>query len=125
MTIQTNSQCIDWIGLAELVVTVVALCIAIRGAMIAFQSLENQRSTNDVALALDLFNKINGYWDMVVTNPENNKYYLEQILTYFEVAAGLFNRRVLSDDASEILGHHIVEVWTKMRLSESGKHFLE
>lgn len=121
----TTNSGFDWIGIADLLVTCAALGIAYWAAKTAVETLKNQRTTNDVALALSLFDKINNYWDMAVNNPAQNQYCLGQILAYFETAAGLFNRQVLSYHASEILSHHIVEVWSKMRASDSGKQFID
>jgi hypothetical protein len=124
MADQTISSCADWIGIADLLVTCTALGIAFWAAKTAVETLKNQRTTNDVSLALSLFDKINTYWDMAVHSPAQNQYCLGQILAYFETAAGLFNRKVLSKDASEILSHHIIEVWSKMRASPSGDQFI-
>lgn len=125
MPVPTTNQDFDWIGTADLVITCAALGIAFWAAKTAVETLKNQRTTNDVALALSLFDKINSYWDMAINNPAQNQYCIGQILAYFETASGLFNRKVLSHHASEILSHHIVEVWSKMRASESGAQFID
>lgn len=122
---QTTSYGYDWIGIANLIVTGITLCIAFWAAKTAVKTLKNQRITNDVTLALSIFDKINSYWDMAIKEPAHKNYCLGQILTYFETAAGLFNRRVLSHDASEILSNHIIEVWSKMRASPSGAEFID
>lgn len=76
-------------------------------------------------MALGIFNEINRYWDRITDNLGSFDYNIGQILVQFETAAGLFNRNVLTKDATDILGDHIVEVFTQIQASPEGKGLLD
>tara|TARA_R110000868_G_scaffold345011_1_gene606096 strand:+ start:496 stop:1050 length:555 start_codon:yes stop_codon:yes gene_type:complete len=112
----------DWISA---IAAVVGVLVAVVGGWIALRTFAHQRTANDVELALSIFAEINRYWDRISENSNNYQYDIGQVLTYFEIACALFNRDVLTKEATIILGDHIVEVFTQMQGDKHSKEFLE
>lgn len=110
---------------AGLLLSAIALCVAILGVRTALKTFENQRTSNDVQLALNIFERINHYWDRSISDADKRAYYVGQILAYYEVSATLFNRGAMAEDAACILKDHIVEMWAKMLESESSRALIE
>lgn len=100
-----------------------ALGVFIAGiaAYVGLRTYADQRTSYDVTLALSIFAEINRYWDRISAGAGTAQYNYGQILTHFEIAAALFNDGVLTDQASKILCDHIVEVFSTMEASDSGR----
>lgn len=80
----------------------------------------------DVQVALEIFAKINSYWDRLTDSSSTHyQYDMGQILAHFELAAMLFNRETLSKDALPILKDHIIEVFTSLQTSVDGRRIIE
>lgn len=80
---------------------------------------------------LEIFQAINSYWDRLngLSNDDPTaaaefRYYLGQILTYFEVVSYLVNRGVISKTASDISSSHTFEIWERINASESYKRII-
>ena len=103
--------------------TAAALGVFVAGsaAYVGLRTYADQRTSYDVTLALSIFAEINRYWDRVSNGDGTAQYNYGQILAHFEVAAALFNDGILTDQASKILADHIVEVFTALETSESGR----
>lgn len=112
----------DWLSALASAGTVL---IAAYVALFGLHTFEHQRQVNEINLGLQIFSEINRYWDRVVEGSDNPTYEYGQILTYFEVAAAMFNRGTLSNAAGEILKDHIIEVFSQLSASHSGKALLD
>jgi hypothetical protein len=112
----------DWISAISSLVAALTALIAI---IIGVNTLAHQKVTADIQLAHGLFSEINRYWDRISDTNTNREYNMGQILVQFEIGAGLFNREVLSESASLILGDHIVEVLTQLARAEGGQVLME
>jgi hypothetical protein len=112
----------DWIGAAS---TLVAALIAAVAAWIGLRAYKDQRTTSDVGLALSIFGEINHYWDRLSEDSGKYEYNMGQILAQFEIAAALFNNRILTKDANVILADHIVEVFTQLNSTTEGETLIE
>ena len=99
--------------------------VALVAAGVGLRTFRSQRVVSDVQLALSIFSEINRYWDRLSENLGSYEYNMGQILAQFEVAATLFNKRVLAEKASTILGDHIVEVFSQIKASPEGDALLE
>ena len=109
----------DWIaGISAAITAGIATWIGL-------VTLKQQKTTADIQLALNIFNSINLYWDRLTDKPnECYNYNIGQILSQFELAAMLFNREALGDEALPILKDHIIEVFTSIRTSDNGPSLL-
>lgn len=109
----------DWISaIASAVTALVAIYL---GAI----TFRQQRTSNDVQLALSIFSEINRYWDRITDNGSNNyDYHMGQVLTKFETAATLFNKHALADTAQSILKDHIIEVFCAIKASPDGDNLI-
>jgi hypothetical protein len=94
-------------------------------AWVGLRTFRSQRTASDVQLALGIFGEINRYWDRISDKSGSYEFNIGQILAQFEIAAGLFNRSVLTKEATDILGDHIVEVFTHIRTSPGGEGLIE
>lgn len=112
----------DWIAALS---TLAAAVIAGIAAGVGLKTFRSQRTASDVQMALGIFNEINRYWDRLSEQPNNYEYNMGQILAQFEIASGLFNKNILTDDATLILGDHIVEVFSQISMSPDGIRLLE
>jgi hypothetical protein len=107
----------DWLAaLASLVTAGIAAWVGLR-------TYEQQRTSSDVKLALEIFETINRYWDRLVDSG-HPRYEHGQILSQFELAATLFNNRTLSPKALPILENHIIEVFNSYKSSEDGQQLI-
>jgi len=116
------SSAADWVSAASAAVTTIIAGVA---AWVGLWTFRNQRTASDVGLALSIFGEINRYWDRLSANSAEYDYNMGQILAQFEIAAGLFNRGVLTSDAEAILADHIVEVFSQIMSSSSGEELLK
>lgn len=111
----------DWVSaLAGLV----GAFTAVIATTVGLNTFRHQQTTNDVVLALAIFEQINRYWDRADEHGGSN-YIFGQILAYFEVAASLFNDGILTKQASKILRDHIIEVFTSLQTSNAGREVIE
>jgi hypothetical protein len=102
----------DWIS--SLSGALAATVAAIAG-YVGVRTFQHQRTSYDVSLAMDIFRDINTHWNRVIDGDSKNYYYeIGQILVHFEIAATLFNKRVLTGTALPILRDHIVEVYSAL-----------
>jgi hypothetical protein len=101
------------------------LIVAGSAAFVGLRTYAHQRTSYDVNLALSIFAEINRYWDRATASEGATPYNYGQILAHFEIAAALFNDKVLTRQAAKILGDHIVEVFTALEGSENGRALLE
>jgi hypothetical protein len=111
----------DWIAaIAAVITTLIA-------SWIGFTTFRQQRTSADITLAFSIFSAINCYWDRLVddTHSRSYKYNMGQILTQFELAAGLFNNKTLSNKALPILKDHIIEVFSSLEHSTDGEKILD
>ena len=104
---------------------IVGASTALYAAIVGLKTFRHQQTTNDVSLALAIFEQINRYWDRADEKIGSQAYNFGQALAYFEVASGLFNDGILTNQASKILKDHIVEVFTSFHVSVSGKRLLD
>lgn len=111
----------DWISASS---SLLAASVAGYAAWVGLATFKRQRTTSDIDFAFKIFTEINRYWDRITDN-QSNDYNMGQILAHFEIAASLFNRRILSTDANSILRDHIVEVFTLIQSSDGGKSLLD
>jgi hypothetical protein len=102
---------VDWISAASSVFTA---GIAVYAANVGIKTLKHQRDSANIAVAVNLFDRINGYWDKMQEPNSKPDYCLGQVLAYYETAAALINNKHLSDPAELILKDHIAEVWSKL-----------
>jgi hypothetical protein len=94
-------------------------------AWFGLRTFRNQKTSNDVTLALGIFGEINRYWDRISASEGGQEYNYGQILAYFEVACALFNRKILASEANAILGDHIVEVFSILEATENGREIIK
>lgn len=118
----TEPTLTDWLSV---IIASVGIAIAAWAAFVGLRTFQHQQTTNDVSLALTIFEQINRYWDRADEEFGNRNYNFGQILAYFEVASGLFNDKVLTEQARKILKDHIVEVFASLQSSEAGRDLLE
>lgn len=113
----------DWVAALANVVTVGVAAFA---AYYGVRTFQHQRTSNDVQLALGIFDVINRYWDRLIDSKgANYDYDMGQILAQFETAAMLFNRKVLTNDALPILKDHIVEVFGSLVTNDEGGKLIQ
>lgn len=112
----------DWLSFLANLITV---SIAFYAAFIGLRTLRNQLTSSDVSLSIELFKEINRYWDLLSEKGEKYDYLMGQILAHFEIAAGLFNRGVLTEQARLILGDHIIEVFSRLKMSSDGEALID
>lgn len=112
----------DWISAISAACGVVIAAVA---AWFGLKTFRHQKTTNDVSLALGIFQDINRYWDRIASKDGDQEYNYGQILAYFEIACALFNRSILSSHANAILGDHIVEVFMVLQSTEGGKEIIQ
>ncbi|MCW2393156.1 hypothetical protein [Sphingobium sp. B11D3A] len=111
----------DWVTAFSSGATAV---IAFVAAWMGIRTFRHQRTSYDVSMALEIFSEINRYWDRISENNSEYQYNIGQILSYFEIACSLFNKNILTKDAKDVLGDHIIEVFTGLQTSEHGKNFI-
>lgn len=111
----------DWIAAMS---TMVGAITAIVAAWIGLDTFKSQRTASDVNVALNIFNEINRYWDRHSSDPADYSYNMGQILAQFEIAASMFNSKILSSNATQFLGDHIVEVFSQLRSSLQGEELI-
>jgi hypothetical protein len=96
----------EWfVAIAGLITAVAAAYAAWNGVRI----LEHQRNVDDVKLSYEILKEVSTYWDEMLIDDKNRKFYIGQILMNFEYAASLFNRNTLSEEASEILSLYMID----------------
>lgn len=118
----SNASITDWITAASSLLTAV---VAVAAGGIGIKTFWHQRTAHDVGMAVQIFMEINRYWDRLCEPGCDYKYNIGQVLSYFEIACGLFNRNTLTKDAPNILGDHILEVFTSIQTSPHGKELLD
>jgi hypothetical protein len=111
----------DWISAFSAAIGVLIAGIA---AWFGLRTFQHQKTSNDIALALSIFAEINRYWDRISSSDADQDYNYGQILVYFEIACALFNRKMLASDANAILGDHIVEVFSILQSTDSGREII-
>ena len=112
----------DWLSFAANATTA---GVALYAAAVGLKTFNSQRTSTDVSLSLTIFAEINRYWDQLSKDASDYDYNMGQILAQFEIASGLFNRGVLTNQATLILGDHIVEVFTQLRASSDGQDLID
>jgi len=112
----------EWL---EALSTFAGAAVALVAAWVGLKTFRNQRAASDVQLALGIFAEINRYWDRLSENSGSYQYNMGQILAQFEIAAGLFNNKILEEKAAIILADHIVEIFCQIKDSPDGAALLE
>jgi hypothetical protein len=101
------------------IVTAFAALVALA---FGWHTFSRQKTASDVEVILGIFDRINSYWDIYMSDKcENRSYTLGQILVYYENACFLANNGVISDTAFRCLSDHIFEVWTKLSSTEESR----
>lgn len=112
----------DWLSSITSIITAVVAGVA---AYYGIRTFQHQRTSYDVSLSLDIFRDINGYWNRITEDPSSYDYNIGKILAHFELAATLFNKRVLTKNALPILKDHIIEVFTRLSMDENAKRLID
>jgi len=115
------SDVADWIAALA---STGALAVAGYAANIGLSTFRQQRTASDVELSLGIFADINRYWDRICDSGDNYEYNIGQILAHFEIAASLFNKKVLTEQARLVLSDHLIEVFSSLQASPEGKSLM-
>lgn len=111
--------------------TLIATITAVAGTIVALRTFAHQRTANDISLAMQVFSEINQYWSRISElDPKDIKYIdkyeynMGQILTYFEISCAMFNKKILTKDASDVLSDHIIEVFSQLESTDNGMRLI-
>ena len=118
-----SAQAAAWLSA---VATLATAIIAALAAYIGIRTFQHQRTASDIQLALTVFDDINRYWDRIIDSESKNyDYDMGQVLSHFEVAAALFNKKILTKNALPILKDHIVEVFASIAGTSDGERLIK
>ena len=112
------------IGDVSSLLTVMFAAIALAFGWFTFS---RQKTSSDVETMLSIYGKINEYWDRFIDEKQSSTsvYNMGQILSYFENACFLVNKKIVSRDASACIEDHIYEVWTNLNNRVDSKEYFE